>query len=133
MAGEQATRIGARIRERRKELGLETQRELADLIDVPTINNQVVSNWERGVARPSDENMQRLATALKVEQAYFYAEPEPRESPDLMGALTQPDVRDQLDRIEAMLRALVGEKTLSVLGLDLESEQEEEPPASASA
>lgn len=46
------------------------QRELADLIPSPKVNNQYVSNWERGV-RPSDEHLTMLAEALQVDLGYF--------------------------------------------------------------
>jgi transcriptional regulator with XRE-family HTH domain len=69
MAGELAAHMGRRIRARRNELGL-NQRELSDLIPSPTVNNQYVSNWERGV-RPSDDHLELLAEALEVDPSYF--------------------------------------------------------------
>jgi transcriptional regulator with XRE-family HTH domain len=138
MASEQAARIGARIRERREELGIETQRELADLIDVRTITNQVISNWERGTVKPGDENMRRLATALQVEQSYFYEEPE-KESPDLMEVLSASARDEQLGRIEEKLDKLLSQlpgydekldrllEGLFVQGLEDAVEQDEQP------
>jgi transcriptional regulator with XRE-family HTH domain len=103
MASELASRIGARIRHRRLELGIETQRELADRLDVVTISNQVVSNWETGRVKPGDANLRRLAEALDVDVDYFFREDgESQPAPDLMGVLNG----SQLDRIEDRLSRL---------------------------
>jgi transcriptional regulator with XRE-family HTH domain len=102
MASEHVKRMGARIKDRREELGM-TQRQLADQVGGATDGNQV-SKWERGSNRPSDAKLERLAVALKVDPSYFHTPPPLRETGDLMGAF---DGETQLDRIEGMLEALV--------------------------
>jgi transcriptional regulator with XRE-family HTH domain len=88
MAGEMAERIGARIRERRKELGL-NQRQLADRLESDAVDNQRVSDWERGVHKPSERYMAAIAKALDRDVAWFYENPE-AGTPDLMGSLGDP-------------------------------------------
>jgi transcriptional regulator with XRE-family HTH domain len=85
MAGELASRIGARIREAREDLGI-NQRQLADRIPSDAVNNQRVSDWERGVNKPSDRYMKMIATALDRPVGWFYTEA-PADTPDLMEAL----------------------------------------------
>ena len=102
MAGEMAERVGARIRERRLELGMK-QRELADLLGSDAIDNQRISDWERGVNRPSDRYMEQLAVALKRNVAWFYSESTATATPDL--SLVKPD-DDRLARIEQRLDQL---------------------------
>jgi transcriptional regulator with XRE-family HTH domain len=111
MAGELARQVGARIRARREELGL-NQRELAEKIGEVTVNNQRVSDWERGVNQPSSRYLEKVADALGVEVAYFYTKP--TETPDVIGAVSRSNGNALSDgelelllRIEAMLRAVV--------------------------
>jgi transcriptional regulator with XRE-family HTH domain len=73
MAGEMAERIGARIRGRRLQLGMK-QRELADMLGSDAIDNQRISDWERGVNRPSDRYMEKLAAALQRDVSWFFRE-----------------------------------------------------------
>lgn len=131
MASEQAQRIGQRIRARRRELGLETQRALAEEINVPTINNQVVSNWERGETKPSDENMRRLAAALKCDESYFYESDE--ATPDLMGALRELAPNATLDQrltaLQETASLILAE--LGRLSLEAAARQASKPPAGA--
>lgn len=65
------------------------------------MNNQYISNWERGV-KPSDENLALLARALEVEIAYFMEDPglddTPAETPD---PFAPADTDARLERIEA--------------------------------
>lgn len=104
MATELALRVGRRIRQARKAAGL-NQRQLAEKIGEP-IDGQRVSDWERGVHKPSDRYMAKIAAALGRDEAWFYREvDEADEAPDLLGALGRGD-HGQLDRIEAMLIAL---------------------------
>lgn len=62
-------RIGNNIREAREEKGF-TQKHLARLLDQlaeaepGAYDSQTVSRWERGLNRPSDENLELLAEAL---------------------------------------------------------------------
>lgn len=60
-------KIGDRIRERRKILGL-TQKELARKVKV---SSQVVSNWERGYTDPDHDDIARLAEALETSSDYL--------------------------------------------------------------
>jgi transcriptional regulator with XRE-family HTH domain len=48
-----------------------TPRELAQLIDTDAFQ---VSRWERGVVRPTDVTLARLAEALGVEFAWFFTD-----------------------------------------------------------
>lgn len=113
MAGENAKRIGRRIRQRRIEVGLLRQRDLAEKIG-GAVDNQRVSDWERGVNTPSDRYLQKLADALEVDVAYFMLpEPEPG-TPDLMSKLSGDD------RLEARLQAI--EEKLNRVLLALEAD-----------
>jgi transcriptional regulator with XRE-family HTH domain len=112
VAGELGARVGARIRSLRQQRGL-NQRELADKIGDPAVSNQHVSNWERGVYRPSDRYLGKIAAALDVDIAELMApdrSPEDR-TPDLMGALKTDDdsrlgrIEARLDEVLMMLRA----------------------------
>jgi transcriptional regulator with XRE-family HTH domain len=99
MAVEIAERIGARMRERREELGL-TQAEVARRIEGKTTSDQV-SRWERGKHQPND--LGPIARVLEVDVSYFYApRPETDETPDLFGG-SDENRNDQLDSIESML------------------------------
>jgi transcriptional regulator with XRE-family HTH domain len=103
MAGEMAERVGARIRERRLELGMK-QRELADMLGSDAIDNQRISDWERGVNRPSDRYMEKLASALERDVSWFFREDADMPTPDLSrdGAV-QDGLADRLDAIEQAL------------------------------
>lgn len=102
VAGEMAERIGARIKQRRLELGL-NQRELADRIGIDSVDNQRISDWERAVNKPSERYLNAVADALERSVSWFY-ETDKRETPDLMTTVngTNPD---RLARIEKMLEA----------------------------
>lgn len=64
-------RIGQNIRAARDAAGL-TQGELA--LALKLRESQTVSNWERGVSRPSDENLVALGRVLGHDESWFYAE-----------------------------------------------------------
>ena len=64
--------MAANVRTARLASGL-TQRQLAEAVGVGEL---VVSKWERGMYRPSHENMIRLAGALGRSVAWFYTEHE---------------------------------------------------------
>jgi transcriptional regulator with XRE-family HTH domain len=87
MASEMAARIGARLKKRREELGL-NQREVSDRMHNRSVTNQHVSNWERGVYRPSDENLEDLAQALEVDVSFFYMDEPEEGTQDLMQTLS---------------------------------------------
>jgi transcriptional regulator with XRE-family HTH domain len=119
MAKAQAARIGKRIRERRDELDL-TQRELADLMTAaPGVGSQEVSNWERGLHRPNDTNLELLAEALQTTEADLVAGPHSErqpagDTPDVIGSLNgnsapgdTDELRAQLDRIEENQQNLI--------------------------
>lgn len=63
-------RFGENVRARRRALGL-TQRQFAERIDTDAFQ---VSRWERGVVRPTDVTLARLAEALGVEFAWFFTD-----------------------------------------------------------
>lgn len=107
MASQHAARIGARIRERREEVGL-TQGQLARQIPGSVDVNQI-SRWERGVHRPHDDTLAQMAEALDVDVSYFHSDaPEPGTA-DLMGTLkpTASPGSALLERkVDLMLRGL---------------------------
>lgn len=102
MASEQAQKIGARIRERRRELGM-TQAEIASAFPSEKVTSTYVSRWERGEHRPADDSLDRLAEILQTTVADLISGPKEgrdRETPDLLGVKADDDAT-QLDRIEA--------------------------------
>lgn len=66
---ERTERIGRQIRAARKAKDL-SQAELAAMVAVDV---GYISRWERGQHRPSQANLERLARALEVPVAFFYA------------------------------------------------------------
>lgn len=108
VATEMSLRVGTRIRQRREELGIRTQRELADLIPVASVTNQTVNKWEKGANEPSARYKALLAEALQVDVAYFIAEdpkpPTPNPFPsngslgDLVAGLADQLAQDRDDR-----------------------------------
>lgn len=102
MAGELASQIGARIRQARLAAGMK-QGELAAKIGSDAVNNQRVSDWERGVHKPSERYMRQIAEALERDLSWFYEDDVVANgTADLMGALSPRD-QSQLDRIEEKL------------------------------
>jgi transcriptional regulator with XRE-family HTH domain len=131
VAGEMAQQIGQRIRVRRLALGL-NQRELASLLNEHlqggAVDNQRVSDWERGVNKPSERYMQAMASVLERDLAWFYGREPVEETPDLLVIAARADQVDggfqefrghvaklegRLDRIEDAL----GNTDSGVLGL----------------
>lgn len=109
MASETAKRVGARIRQRREQMGL-NQRQFAELFDDSSaVTNQHISNWERGINEPSERYMDELVRVTERDRAWFYSDPASDPSPDLMGALSEAQGlgADRLDRIEQKLDAVV--------------------------
>jgi transcriptional regulator with XRE-family HTH domain len=94
MVSDHAERIGARIRERREELGL-TRRDLIRQID-GIISDNDLYRWETGKHRPRDDTLTVIAEALGRD--YAWAVGMPSGQPD--EALAAPG---QLDRIAAKL------------------------------
>lgn len=111
MATEMSLRVGERIRQRRQELGIRTQRELAELIPVASVTNQTVNKWEKGANEPSARYKALLAQALEVDVSYFIADTVPAQTPDPFGqGLSTNDqisgLTERLDRIETQLAEL---------------------------
>lgn len=69
-SGDLATTVADNVRAGRVAARL-TQRELAEAVGV---DQMVVSKWERGRHRPSQENMIRLSSLLSQPVAWFYTE-----------------------------------------------------------
>lgn len=125
MASEMAEQIGRRIRERREELRL-NQRELAERLNDPVLTNQRISDWERGVNKPSERYMHALARALERDVAWFYGG-EKGPTPDLMAGNGNSSEREErLERIEAELAAVRG--LLQALATRLEADVPPPPP-----
>jgi transcriptional regulator with XRE-family HTH domain len=108
VATEMSVRIGNRIRQRREELGIKTQRELANLIPIDSVTNQTVNKWEKGVHEPGPQYKMLLAQALQVDVAYFIAEEPQGATPNPFPPANGGD--DRLARIETALEALRQER-----------------------
>ncbi len=110
MARETAERIGRRIRQRRLEMGLDKQRYLAELMraEDPSIavDNQRISDWERGVNTPSDRHLQLLAKVLKRDVAWFYEETTQEELFEGASAAEISRLQSLLDRLEVVVGRL---------------------------
>ena len=103
MASELGQQIGVRMRERRLKMGMETQAELAEATGVRQITNQVISNYETGKVRPSDERLKLIGGVLGVDLEYFYANrDESAGTPDLMGTMG-PGGNQPLEHLEQRL------------------------------
>lgn len=106
MASELARHVGARITQARKEKGWK-QRELADAMDVkPPLDKQRISDWERGVHQPNERNLKLIAEALDRDLAWFYADDNAGETPNLIETMANAD-QAQLDRIERKIDTLL--------------------------
>jgi transcriptional regulator with XRE-family HTH domain len=102
MAAEYLERMGARIRDRREELGL-TQDDVARRMPGKITHNRI-SLWERGKNRPRDDALESLAGVLGVPVSYFMmSEPDKTKTPDLAGVMAPDESRSQLDAIERKL------------------------------
>jgi transcriptional regulator with XRE-family HTH domain len=73
-----AATLGQNIRLARHASRL-TQRELALRMNWRKTDTQAVSDWERGVRRPSDEALIVLAGVFKRDLAWFYAQHEEQD------------------------------------------------------
>lgn len=111
VATEMSLRVGKRIRQRRLELGIRTQRELADKIPSDSVTNQTINKWETGANEPGPRYKTMLAEALHVDVAYFIAEDPKGETPDLFGTpAVEGALADRLDAIDAAIEALRHER-----------------------
>jgi transcriptional regulator with XRE-family HTH domain len=141
---EMSLRVGQRIRKRREELGIRTQRALADLIPSPTVTNQTVNKWETGAVEPSPRYKALLAEALEVDVAYFIAEEPRAQTPDLSSngdRLARMDERLQRhaklveqrlaeqEELLGVIRSMVERLTPLLPGVDeLGEESDDDPP-----
>lgn len=110
VATEMSLRIGNRIRQRREELGIKTQRELADLIPISSVTNQTINKWEKGAHEPGPQYKALLAKALQVDVAYFIADEPQGPTPDLSRLPADQGLADRLDRIEQRIQRLIEEQ-----------------------
>jgi transcriptional regulator with XRE-family HTH domain len=100
MAAEYLAAMGAKIRERREELGM-TQDEVAREMPGKVTGNRV-SLWERGRHRPHDDSLEALARVLRVPVSYFMASaPDKGATPSPFGDGSAP----ALTRLEEALAA----------------------------
>jgi transcriptional regulator with XRE-family HTH domain len=106
MAGEIAAQIGRRIRQRRLELGW-NQRQLAERIPESAVDNQRVSDWERGVNRPSERYLPLLSEVLNRPVSWFY-EPDEPPQPEIDPVERLVAIEAKLDRVIEILLARGG-------------------------
>jgi transcriptional regulator with XRE-family HTH domain len=106
--------VGARIRERRTDLGL-TQCQLGEKIDLST---QQVLKYERGINRISAGRLYEMACALNTPIDYFYEgfdgkkarrlSAHQRRQLDMQRHLDEIHDEKQLEAISQLIRALAG-------------------------
>lgn len=131
VAKAQAQKIGRRIRERRDELEL-TQKELAARMTAsPGADAQQVSNWERGIHKPSDDNLEILAEALETDMADLVSGPlserKPKgDTPDLAAALNG-DRPPELAKLQEQLEAVDAKLDLIIAYFDIEADEDGHP------
>lgn len=104
MASERGRKIGARMRERREELGL-SQSAVADEFPGASVTKDYISRWELGKVTVSDDYLEQAAEALRTTVADLVAGPvaeREQATPDVLGAL-EGDVPAALARIEKKL------------------------------
>lgn len=106
MSDELARVVGQQIRARRLAAGMRYQRELADRMKAPTISNQTISDWERGVHKPSDENLRELAEIFDCDVSEFYVDAAKLTTPDPFARVGSGPEKSQLDRIEQQISEL---------------------------
>jgi transcriptional regulator with XRE-family HTH domain len=104
MAAEHVERIGARIRQRREELGLSRDAVARQMSG--TTNGNAVYRWEKGKHEPRPEALEDLARVLDVSVAYFYVDQPDKSAgtPDLMRQFETNDAppwaREILEKLE---------------------------------
>jgi transcriptional regulator with XRE-family HTH domain len=112
VAAEYVQRMGERIQERRKELGL-TQLELA--LALPgKVGADQVSRWERGIHKPEDDTLEEIAVVLKVPVAYFLAEAPAPDAPTPSPFAGADALADGLRSLEQRMIDALGEFTQAV-------------------
>lgn len=77
MAAEHVERIGARIRQRREELGL-SRGEVARQMPGKT-NENAIYRWEKGLHQANPDALEALAGVLDVNTSYFYVDAPERD------------------------------------------------------
>lgn len=114
MAAEHVEKIGARIRQRREELGM-SRDDLAREMPGKT-NGNAIYRWEKGLHEARPDALEAVAQALNVDVAYFYVDQPKGPTPDVLDlAVPHPNGDDRLQRIERKLDHL-----LRAIGLDAE-------------
>ncbi len=115
--------IGARIKQRREELGL-THQQLADAMDVEL---RTVQRWQEGVSpKTGKSSLPRLATLMKladvmdVEQAYFV-----EQTVDSSAVAEAPWVLDLRARLEALSMDVAETRQLVSEALGLQEREHE--------
>ena len=97
--------IGAKIKGRRKELGL-SQEKLAEALDV---SYQQVQRYESGVNMLSAEKLQAVATSLDVPVGYFFD-----EAGSAVSDATAPYLSSEESRVLRLFRKIGDEHKESV-------------------
>jgi transcriptional regulator with XRE-family HTH domain len=105
MAAEFVQRMGARIAQRRNELGL-SQVDVARALPGKVDGSQV-SRWERGLHKPGDDTLERLGVILEVPVSYFMTpEPDHASTPDPFPANGNGNgVEDRLEQLAQQIAA----------------------------
>lgn len=105
MAAEHTALIGRRIAEAREDADL-TQAELAAKIPGKADGTQI-SKWERGIHRPGDDTLARIAEATGKPLAWFHTKPAEKANgtPALMDAL-DPEPADVVARLDSLEQGL---------------------------
>lgn len=78
--------IGKKIRDRRLELGFETQDDFAQKIDVG-LNQETVSKWERGINIPQEKYHKKLFEVLKTGPELLDIDAKDFERAELLSAI----------------------------------------------
>lgn len=109
MASEQAAQIGARLRERREELGL-TRRQLSRRMEGLATENDLY-RWESGLHKPQDDTLAAIATALDRDYAWAVGISPNGGPPQLSEVLGGEEpgaaqIADRLSQLEEQVRLL---------------------------
>lgn len=116
MATEISLLVGQNIRTARREQDRYNQRELAAEIQERdpryAPSNQRVSDWERGIQKPTDRNMRLIAEILEKPVSWFYEDHTSDKTPELEDVLPQPieeltEVRERLANVEDQLERII--------------------------
>jgi transcriptional regulator with XRE-family HTH domain len=109
MAGALAVLVGRNIRLAREQADL-NQRELAQKIEDPAASNTAVSEWERGVRRPSDRYLPLIADALDKPVEWFMQDHDmPTPDLSLVPSDPRPGTEERISQLEDQIRLLRAE------------------------